>query len=475
MAVLVAGVAAANLALIYASIAVSILAAVTLAAGVLLRRRELFGETRAAPRRDQLGWAAPGAARPVPVRPAADDRVTADGGARREDTRRDGEQPDDLAARPRKAGPGVAADTGLARWPASIAAKGAPATARPDREHAASGRERGARDRAAAAKTDRARTPPGHDGQQGTPARRDRALAGRGEAAAGQQAEAFRLPPKGERARARAGEPGQAIPGAPAGGEPEEAGPAESRQPGPVPYAREAIPRPPGEKHDRGGQPPADEPDAVRAGATASSAWSAWSSARAGDQGTGADAGEPGRGPADHNAAHDERAVMQATAGGAAGRETGAAGEAGDRAAEAGGQGDAAVDETPDGAGAGAAVPGETEPPGADGPGETAGSTADAESEAEPGSAHDAADTSAAAGAGDAGAAGASGTAGGDAGGSAPPDDQVAVVPGVPRYHRRGCILIRFLSDGDLEISTRRAAEAAGLVPCKACQPDKPA
>ena len=43
MALLVAGVAASSLALIYVSIAVSILAAITLGAGVLLRRRELFG------------------------------------------------------------------------------------------------------------------------------------------------------------------------------------------------------------------------------------------------------------------------------------------------------------------------------------------------------------------------------------------------------------------------------------------------
>ena len=53
-------------------------------------------------------------------------------------------------------------------------------------------------------------------------------------------------------------------------------------------------------------------------------------------------------------------------------------------------------------------------------------------------------------------------------------DDEVTVVPGVARYHRRGCILIRFLSDGDLEVVTRREAEATGSVPCKACQPDKP-
>jgi hypothetical protein len=53
-------------------------------------------------------------------------------------------------------------------------------------------------------------------------------------------------------------------------------------------------------------------------------------------------------------------------------------------------------------------------------------------------------------------------------------DDEVTIVPGVARYHRRGCILIRFLSDGDLETTTRREAEAIALVPCKACQPDKP-
>jgi hypothetical protein len=55
-----------------------------------------------------------------------------------------------------------------------------------------------------------------------------------------------------------------------------------------------------------------------------------------------------------------------------------------------------------------------------------------------------------------------------------PLDDEVTIVPGVARYHRRGCILIRFLSDGDLETTTRGGAEATGLVPCKACQPDKP-
>jgi hypothetical protein len=50
----------------------------------------------------------------------------------------------------------------------------------------------------------------------------------------------------------------------------------------------------------------------------------------------------------------------------------------------------------------------------------------------------------------------------------------VVIVPGVARYHRRGCILIRFLADGDVEAVTREAAEASGCVPCRACQPDNP-
>jgi hypothetical protein len=300
------------------------------------------------------------------------------------------------------------------------------------------------------------------------------------------------------------------------GEEPEEAGPAESRQPQPVPWDGEAIPRPPvspDEEHDQGEQagaaapwdrvvPPyvddlgrrgqhqrdperqpagPDEPDgdAARTGEAvapaASSAWSAWSSTRAGDQGAGADAGEPGREPADRDAARDERAVMPAAAGAAAGTKTGAAGETGDREAEAGAPGDTAADETADRAGAGGAAPGAAEPSAAEGSGEPGGSTAKAEGKPEPGSRHDAADTRKAAGTGDAGDVGDSGAPGADGDCSSLLDDEVTVVPGVPRYHRRGCILIRFLSDGDLDTSTRRAAEAAGSVACKACQPDKPA
>ena len=51
--------------------------------------------------------------------------------------------------------------------------------------------------------------------------------------------------------------------------------------------------------------------------------------------------------------------------------------------------------------------------------------------------------------------------------------DAVTIVPGVARYHRAGCILIRFLADGDLEQVTREEAQARGCAPCRACEPDK--
>jgi hypothetical protein len=60
-------------------------------------------------------------------------------------------------------------------------------------------------------------------------------------------------------------------------------------------------------------------------------------------------------------------------------------------------------------------------------------------------------------------------------GGQAGPLDVVTIVPGVARYHRTGCILIRFLADGDLETATRQQAEARGCAPCRACEPDKAA
>jgi hypothetical protein len=56
---------------------------------------------------------------------------------------------------------------------------------------------------------------------------------------------------------------------------------------------------------------------------------------------------------------------------------------------------------------------------------------------------------------------------------TAPRRVDVTVVPGVARYHRSECILIRFLGAGDLEIMSRQEAEEAKFVPCRACQPDQ--
>jgi hypothetical protein len=47
------------------------------------------------------------------------------------------------------------------------------------------------------------------------------------------------------------------------------------------------------------------------------------------------------------------------------------------------------------------------------------------------------------------------------------------IVPGIARYHRTGCILIRFLGSDDLETSTVPEAKAQGCAPCRACEPDK--
>jgi hypothetical protein len=60
------------------------------------------------------------------------------------------------------------------------------------------------------------------------------------------------------------------------------------------------------------------------------------------------------------------------------------------------------------------------------------------------------------------------GAAEGDA---APEAALVAVVPGVPRYHRTDCVLIRFMPEGDVKKLSVEAAKDAGCTPCAACQP----
>jgi hypothetical protein len=51
----------------------------------------------------------------------------------------------------------------------------------------------------------------------------------------------------------------------------------------------------------------------------------------------------------------------------------------------------------------------------------------------------------------------------------------VSVVPGIARYHTADCILIRFLSEDDLEKMSLQAAEKIGCAPCRACRPEQPA
>ena len=122
LAMLVAGAFSASLGLIYASIAVSILAAGTLGAGVLLRRREIFGEAGAGD--TGPGWAAGdvAGARPAARGPeagmaaagtagagSAADRPRAGRGGRSSDRQEGGERRGgDLAERPRKAKTGTA-------------------------------------------------------------------------------------------------------------------------------------------------------------------------------------------------------------------------------------------------------------------------------------------------------------------------------------------------------------------------------
>ena len=56
-------------------------------------------------------------------------------------------------------------------------------------------------------------------------------------------------------------------------------------------------------------------------------------------------------------------------------------------------------------------------------------------------------------------------------GDAAPEAALVAVVPGVPRYHRTDCVLIRFMPEGDVKKLSVEAAKDAGCTPCAACQP----
>ena len=50
--------------------------------------------------------------------------------------------------------------------------------------------------------------------------------------------------------------------------------------------------------------------------------------------------------------------------------------------------------------------------------------------------------------------------------------DLVSVVRGVPRYHQEDCVLIRFMGEGDTQKMPVAQAREAGCTPCTACQPE---
>jgi methylphosphotriester-DNA--protein-cysteine methyltransferase len=51
----------------------------------------------------------------------------------------------------------------------------------------------------------------------------------------------------------------------------------------------------------------------------------------------------------------------------------------------------------------------------------------------------------------------------------------VRIVPGITRYHKEDCLLIRFLAADDLEIMSLKSAAEEGYFACKACKPDQAA
>jgi hypothetical protein len=55
---------------------------------------------------------------------------------------------------------------------------------------------------------------------------------------------------------------------------------------------------------------------------------------------------------------------------------------------------------------------------------------------------------------------------------AAPGTGLVAVIRGVPRYHDQDCVLIRFMPEGDTQKVSVAQAKESGCTPCAACQPE---
>jgi hypothetical protein len=434
LVLLVTGVLASSLELTYISIGVSLLAAIVLSIGVILRRDDLFRTAGTARQGGATDWPA---ADVTGVRTMVGGR-TARGRAGRDNG--------DLASVPRPGTP-----TGAEAGPRRGGGRGATGPVKAGPGKAGPG----------AART--GEHPAGRGAGGGRPARsppaRREPVSWEGRDAPPPRPPGFRVPPFGERpAMPAAEEPGRGSPvRRPGDGRHDPVRPAWPATAGPRAMgtgpAKQALPEP----TDGGPEPPLP-PGGFRLAEPAVPEQEPATESPEREQDWGEQAAaesRAGRGlfepfvtstprPDDGERAED---IWQAGAGeaGEAVEVPGpSAGEAGALAAEEGDVGEAEdVADDADGAGEVAELAAAGARPLAGDPGERPGEPG------KPGA--DEADGSAA----------------------TPLDGEVTLVPGITRYHRRRCILIRFLSDEDLETMTRGAAEAGGSMPCKACQPDK--
>jgi hypothetical protein len=431
LVLLVTGVLASSLELTYVSIGVSLLAAIVLSIGVILRRGELFGTAGTARQGGPTDWPAVDV---TSVRAMVGGR-TASG--------RGGRDNGDVPSVPRPGAP-TAAEAGPRRGggrgatePAKAGrGKAGPGAARSGEQSAGRGAGGGRPTRSPPVR----REPVSREGQDAPP-----------------RPPGFRVPPFGDRpAMPAAEEPGRGSPVRRPGddGRHDPVRPAWPATAGPRAMGTGPAKQSPPEPRDNGPEPSLP-PGGSRPAEPAAPEHEPATDSPEREQDRGeqeAVESRAGRGlfeafvtSTPRPAADDERAedIWQAGADEAVEVPESSAGEAGALAAEDGDVGEAEDTGDADGADEVAELAAAGPRPPAGDPGERPGAPG------QPGA--DEADGSAA----------------------TPLDGDVTIVPGITRYHRRRCILIRFLSDGDLETMTRGAAEAAGSMPCKACQPDK--
>ncbi len=437
---LVAGVLASSLLMVYVSIAVCAVAALILAAGILTHWAEIFGRAEHQPAGVPESWSAPQAQVSTPVLASA--QATATSGRAERRSRRE-----DAGGRPPAAPPEVA------RPPAGlpVPGRGDDLWDRVEEELGSAGkRDTGALswpgiELPALSEAPATAGPAEKAGPQGPPSAGTKAWVwGQGPGWQPPETPDPSWPP-----------PAAAFAGASA---PAGAGPAAEEPPGPVPEAEAAgsvtdaegaSPGSPGD--DSGAAAPGDEatrPAAEDEQAGAGPARPQWIISLPGREPPAADhprpadearTGDPAATDADAAAVKPEAVKPEAVEAAAAEPEAGPPAAEEPEAEEP--EAEEPQAEEPQAAEPAAAEPEAAEP-------EAAEAATPEPSADEP-------------------------AAGGPASESGPGRIEVTVVPGVARYHRSECILIRFLGAGDLEIMTRQEAEEAKLVPCRACQPDQ--